>query len=68
MSRPLVESAVARGRYVDVTTYHDGPRSPIRGQLLFRTPQEASACARALTAALYPEPAALPVADAGADR
>lgn len=54
-SRPLVESAVAQGRYVQVTTYRDG-ESPIRTQLLFRTPADAAECARVLSAARAPAP------------
>jgi hypothetical protein len=46
--KPLVESAVAQGRYV--TTYRDG-ESPVRASLLFRTAEEAQECARVLAAA-----------------
>ena len=45
----LIESAVASGRYVYVTTYHDGA-TPIRAALLFRTTEDAAICARALSA------------------
>lgn len=51
--RPLVESATASGRYVNVTTYRDGPQSPLRASLLFRTAEEASECARLLAAAVW---------------
>lgn len=50
----LVEKAVARGRYVDVTTYRDGA-SEIKSQLLFRTPEEAAECARVLMQAKKPD-------------
>jgi hypothetical protein len=56
MSRPLVESAVAQGRYVEVTTYHDGPNSPIRASLLFKTAEDAATCARVLSEAQSPGP------------
>jgi len=45
----LLESAVAAGRYVHVTTYHDGA-TPIRASLLFKTAADAAICARALSA------------------
>ena len=44
----LIESAVAAGRYVHVTTYHDGA-TPIRASLLFKTAADAATCARALS-------------------
>lgn len=43
----LIESAVASGRYVYVTTYHDGA-TPIRASLLFKTTADAETCARVL--------------------
>jgi hypothetical protein len=54
VSRPLVESAVAVGRHVYVTTYRDGPESPIRTSLLFKTAENAEECARVLSAAQAP--------------
>jgi len=44
----LVESATAAGRYVHVTTYHDGA-TPIRASLLFKTAADAATSARALS-------------------
>lgn len=46
----LIESAVAAGRYVHVTTYHDGA-TPIRASLLFKTAADAATCARVLSKA-----------------
>jgi hypothetical protein len=46
----LIESAVAAGRYVHVTTYHDGA-TPIRASLLFKTAADAVTCARVLSKA-----------------
>jgi hypothetical protein len=43
----LIEWAVASGRYVYVTTYHDGA-TPIRASLLFKTTADAETCARVL--------------------
>lgn len=51
----LVEFAMASGREVHVTTYHDGPRSPIRATLLFRTQEDAVECARVLRLAERPK-------------
>lgn len=46
----LIESAVVAGRYVHVTTYHDGA-TPIRAALLFKTAADAATCARVLSKA-----------------
>lgn len=52
--RRLIESAVAQGRYVYVTTYHDG-ESPVRAQLLFKTEEAALRCANILSHAFTRE-------------
>lgn len=52
VSRPLAESVIASGRHVHVTTYHDGPESPVRASLLFRSAEDAAEVARALLVAL----------------
>jgi hypothetical protein len=48
---PLIQSARASGRCVNVTTYTDGA-SPQRALLLFRRPEEAAECARVLREAM----------------
>lgn len=55
-TRPLVKEAVARGRWVTVTTYVEG-ETPVVGNLLFETEQDAQtfasfvSCARVAVAA-----------------
>lgn len=46
--KPLVLSAVASGREVDVVTYKDGGRVPVKAALLFHSPEDARRCARVL--------------------
>ena len=53
MVDPLVESAFASGRYVEVTTYRDGV-TPIRASLLFKTAADATIVARVLRDAARP--------------
>lgn len=53
-ARPLVRSATSEGRFCYVTTYHDGPESPVRTSLLFRTHEEATVCALVLSETKVP--------------
>lgn len=50
----LVVSARSSGRYCHIVCYHDGPRSPIKAELLFRTSEDAAECARVLSEARRP--------------
>jgi len=50
---PLVESAIASGRNCYITTYRDG-NTPLTATLLFHDPEDATECARILTASKKP--------------
>ncbi len=49
-TKPLVKEAVARGRWVTVTTYVEG-ETPVVGNLLFETEQDAQTFAQFLSCA-----------------